>query len=65
MLLANAEECTFAKRKEACMNGLRIYGFPELKPQLFLNTPIRPSIKHFGTRLRLLTETLTGTLVGF
>ena len=46
----NAEECTFAKREEACMKGLRIYGFPELEPQPFLNTPKRPSIIHFGTK---------------
>ena len=38
---------------------------PELKPQPFLNTPIRPGIIHLRTRLSLLTETLTGTLVGF
>ena len=48
-----------------CMHGLRIYDFPELKPQPFLNTPIRPGIIHFRTRLNLLTETLTGTLIGF
>ena len=46
------------------MKGLRIYGFPELEPQPFLNTPKRPSIIHFGTRLSLLTETLTGNLEG-
>ena len=34
----------------------------ELKFQLFLNTPIRPGIRS-RTRLRLLTETITGTLV--
>ena len=39
--------------------GKRIY---ELKFQLFLNTPIRPGIRS-GTRLRLLTETITGILV--
>ena len=48
-----------------CMHGLRIYGSPELKPQPFLNTPIRPGIIHLRTRLILLSETLTGTLVGF
>ena len=61
-----------AKREEACMNRLRntvgiyvIYGFQELKPQPFLNTPIRSGIIHYGTGLGLVIETLTGTLEEF
>ena len=53
------------------MNGLKntvgiyvIYGFQELKPQPFLNAPMRSGIIHRGTRLRLMIETLTGTLKG-
>ena len=69
LLFANAEKCELAKREEACMNRLRntvgiyvIYGFQELKPQPFLNTPIRSGIIHNGTGLGLVIETLTGTL---
>ena len=69
LLFANAEKCELAKREEACMNRLRntvgiyvIYGFQELKPQPFLNTPIRSGIIHNGTGLGLVMETLTGTL---
>ena len=40
-----------------------MYGFHELKLRPFLNTLIRPGIIRCGMKLRLLTETLTGTLV--
>ena len=36
-----------------------IYGFHELNPRPFLNTSIRPGIIRSGTKLSLLTETLT------
>lgn len=69
LLFANEEKCELAKREEACMNRLGntvgiyvIYGFQELKPQPFLNTPIRSGIIHNGTGLGLVIETLTGTL---
>ena len=69
LLFANAEKCELAKREEECMNRLRntvgiyvIYGFQELKPQPFLNTPIRSGIIHYGTGLGLVIETLTGIL---
>ena len=42
---------------------IRIYDFHEFKLWPFLNTPIRPGIIRSGTKLSLLTETLTGTLV--
>ena len=49
------------------MKGLRstigIYGFHEFKLWPFLNAPIRLGIIRSGTKLSLLTETLTGTLV--
>ena len=58
--LANAEKCELAKREEACMNRLRntvgiyvLYDFQELKPQPFLNTPIRSGIIHYGTGVRV------------
>ena len=58
---------TLAQREGACMEGLRrtigIYGFHEFKRRPFLNTPIRPGIIRSGTKLSLLTETLTGTTV--
>ena len=64
----NAEKCELPKREEACMNRLRnavgiyvIYGFQDLEPQSFLNTPIRSGIIHYGTGLGLVIETLTGT----
>ena len=60
-------EYTLAKREGAGMDGFRatigIYGFHELKLRPFLNTPIRPGIIHSGTKLSLLTETLTGSRV--
>ena len=69
LLFANAEKCELAKREEACMNRLRntvgiyvICGFQELKPQSFLNPPIRSGIIHCKTGLGLVIETLTGTL---
>ena len=65
--LANAEKCTLAKREGKCMDGLRsmieIYRFQEFKPQPSMNTPIRSGINRFGKGLRLVIETLTGTLV--
>ena len=58
---------TLAKQEGACMKGLRstigIYGFHEFKLWPFLNAPIRLGIIRSGTKLSLLTETLTGTLV--
>ena len=69
LLFANAEKCELPKREEACMNRLRntvgiyvIYGFQELKPKPFLNTPIRSGIIHYAAGLGLVIETLTGTL---
>ena len=60
----NVANYTLEKQEGACMNGLRttIYGFHELKLRPFLNRPIRLGIIRSGTRLRLLIETLTGTL---
>ena len=40
-----------------------IYGFNALKLRPFLNTPTRPGIIRSGTKLSLLTKTLTGTFV--
>ena len=58
---------TLAKQEGTCMKGLRstigIYGFHEFKLWPFLNAPIRLGIIRSGTKLSLLTETLTGTLV--
>ena len=72
LLFANAEKCELLKWEEACMNRLRntvgiyviyvIYGFQELKPKPFLNTPIRSGIIHYATGLGLVIQTLTGTL---
>ena len=45
------------------IHAIGTYGFHELKLRPFLNTPIRPGIIRSGTKLSLLTETLTGTLV--
>ena len=45
------------------IHAIGIYGFHELKLRPFLNTPIRPGIIRSGTKLSLLTETLTGTLI--
>ena len=45
------------------IHAIGIYGFHELKLRPFLNTPIRPGIIRSGTKLSLLTKTLTGTLV--
>ena len=49
------------------MNGLRstivTYDFHKPKLPPFMNTPTRPGIIRSGKRLRLLTETLTSTLV--
>ena len=65
--LVNVAKYTLLKLEGACMNRLRstigIYSSRELKFQPFLNMPIRPGIIHSGTRLSLLTDTLTGTLV--
>ena len=65
--LVNAAKYTLAKREDARMNGLRrtkgIYDFHELKLRPFLNTLIRPGIIRSGTKISLLTEIRTGTLV--
>ena len=52
------------------MNRLRntvgiyeLYDFQELKPQPFLNTPIRSGIIHYETGLGLVIETLTGPVL--
>lgn len=39
-------------------------GFHKLKPQSSLNTPILKTVDLSAARSTLLTETLTGTLVG-
>ena len=63
----NAAKYMLAQQEGARMNGLRsttgIYGFHEPKLQPFLKMQIRPGIIHSGTKLSVLTETLTGTLV--
>ena len=51
------------RKRNIFLSGLRstigIYGFHELKLRPFLNTPIRPGLIRSGTKLSLLTQTLT------
>ena len=67
--LQNRDNRWFSDKMGRCMyergfrNTIGTYDFHKLKLPPFLNTPTRPGIIRSGKRLRLLTETLTSTLV--